>query len=137
MKLGISRILLATVALLASLSVSAETLTLKSVMQQLGKDLAEMNHGILIEDYATIERTAMRIAEHPKPALVQRKAIMAKLGPDTATFKEYDGIVHNSAKAISEAAKTSDMLAIMEQQQQLFNGCIQCHSTFRPRLATE
>ncbi|MCW9025087.1 MAG: hypothetical protein OQK73_10455 [Gammaproteobacteria bacterium] len=114
--------------------VVAESLTLKSIMQQLGKDFARLNQAILVEDYPEIEQAAIRIAEHPQPGFMEKMSMLAKVGTDVGQFKEIDEVVHKASMAIHAAAGKQDLNMIIENQNRVFNGCMQCHASFRKKL---
>jgi cytochrome c556 len=109
--------------------------TFKKVMQGLLADTKMITEGIILEDFTLVERSAARIAKHPKPAMSQRKKLMKSLGGEIAKFKGYDGVVHNGAVKIVEAAKNKDMATVTAEYEKLVSGCQSCHSVFKERVA--
>ncbi|MDQ6954282.1 MAG: cytochrome c [Mariprofundaceae bacterium] len=112
----------------------AEEGTLKSAMQQLGKDYAILNHAILMEDFDTAANAASHIANHEKPSVFQRMKIMAGLGTDMPSFKKADGKVHQLALDIEAAAKSKDMPLLIQHQSNMLKACMACHRSYRTKV---
>lgn len=127
---------MAAIALLMPTLADAGETTLKSVMQQLGQDFSALNHAVLLEDFDGIRGFSLKIADHPKPGMMERLSILAKVGTDSGKFKQFDGEVHEAAKAVHAAAEQEDMGTVMTAQARLFNGCMQCHASFRKTVAS-
>jgi cytochrome c556 len=109
--------------------------TFKLVMQGLLSDTKLITQGIILEDFALVEFAADGIVNHRKPAMSQRKKLMAALGTQMATFKDFDHIVHGGAMKIKQAAKDKNMVTVIAEYQKLITGCQSCHSNFKAELA--
>jgi len=115
----------------------AEAGTLKAVMQQLGRDYHTLSQAILMEDFEGAEIAALAIAQHEKPSMRQRMALMAALGTEMPKFKQADDAVHQLALEMTKAAKAKDMPQLIQHQSQLMRGCMACHTGYRQKLMNE
>lgn len=127
-------VLLAAMGLLLTSQAYAEEVTLKSVMQQLGKDYAGLNQSILMEDFEASAQAAHRIAHHDKPSLLQRMKIMTGLRSDMPGFKKVDTKVHQLALDIERAALAKDMPLLIQHQSNMLSACMACHTTYKARV---
>ena len=105
--------------------------TFQELMKYMGEQYTQVVDGILKQDYDQIDKAANIIAFHPEPSLTQRMKIIAKLGTNFLDFKSWDDKVHLSAVALSQAAKTKDQQAILEQNSQVLKNCTSCHDKYR------
>jgi len=110
-------------------------ITFKQVMQGLLLEAKNITQGIILEDFKLIENAAIGIVKHPKPAMAQRKKLMKALASEIKVFKSFDHIVHGGAVKIVQAAKDKNMVAVINEYQQLITGCQSCHSLFKARLS--
>jgi len=105
-------------------------------MRGLELDLADLAHGIWIEDHESAGAAASRIAGHPKVIPEQMVAIQASLSNEFPAFVQQDLGVHDAALEFTQvaesAAATEELFAIFLRIQQ---GCISCHSAFRARVS--
>ena len=116
-------------------SVAAVRLPLKEIMRGLEADLAEVAHGLWVEDHEAVGAAASRIAEHPKVTPGQMGTIQTELAAEFPVFVEQDQSVHDAAvglaKAADAAATTAELFGIYLRIQQ---GCMSYHATFRARV---
>jgi len=106
-------------------------LALRSIMQELGRNMQLITDGIAREDWALVEKTAPRVADHPQPPLSERLRILAFAGTDAGRFKAHDGNTHAAAQALAESASAKDGEATILAFQQLQRACFHCHREFR------
>jgi cytochrome c556 len=78
---------------------------------------------------------AEAIAKHPLVSDAERTSIQGVLGEDMPNFAKGDKAVHDTAMAMSEAAKAQDMALVLARNAQLQSECVACHTNFRDRLA--
>jgi len=110
-------------------------MTLKEIMVGLGEDSARVGDGIWVEDFEAISVAAEAIAKHPLVSDAERTSIQGVLGEDMPNFAKGDKAVHDTAMAMSEAAKAQDMALVLARNAQLQSECVACHTNFRDRLA--
>jgi cytochrome c556 len=108
--------------------------SLKIVMINLEADMEAIVRALNYDDFETIKASAMKIADHDKPSMAQRKKIMGLLGNEMADFKEKDSFVHNSAVKVAEAAGDKDHNLVVERYAILLNGCTACHTKYRSKI---
>ena len=114
---------------------SAEEGSLKLVMQGLLADTQNLTAALLREDFASIEKIAQNIAEHPKPSMETRMKLMKAIGTEMAKFKANDSVVHGAAVAMVKNAQNKDIKAVGENFQRMIDGCISCHGEFKAKVS--
>ena len=62
-------------------------MSLRGIMRDMGRDAAAVADGLMREDYALVERAALKVAEHPQPAPEERVRIITWLGPRAGRFR--------------------------------------------------
>lgn len=109
-----------------------ELLTFKLVMQLLQIRMNQITEGIMTENYRQIQEAALFIANHPSPALSERKRLVLALGPYLREFKTIDKQVHGSSEKLAVAAQQKNMPKILSHYQTVVTGCVSCHQLIRP-----
>lgn len=104
-------------------------------MQELRNNLVEISDGILTDNFEQVAQGAASIAEHPKIAPAQVALVAAALGPEMPAFKQLDNVVHDLSLKISTAAEALDRDAVISGYQRMFEGCVDCHSNYKERVA--
>lgn len=117
-----------------AMPMTAEEGTLKSVMQQLGKDYAALNQAILTDNFDNAKKAAHKIANHEKPSMSQKMKIMAGLRTEMPAFKKADDKVHDIAVEIEEAANSKNMPLLIKRQSKMLSACMACHTSYRNRV---
>lgn len=113
-----------------------QNLPLKEIMQGLEEDLAELAHGLWIEDPAVVSAAAHRIAEHPRVPPEQMGAIQSALSTEFSAFVAMDQLVHDAAVALAAAADSVRPTPVLfATYMDIQEGCMSCHETFRDRVA--
>ena len=123
---------------LTALAVAAEPTqepTLKEIMQSLRDDVFTIADGMFTDDMDRIAQGASGIAHHPSIPGKQVQRVAAELGPEMQAFKQLDIRVHDLSMSIISAAKTQDRERISADFQQLINGCLACHTSYKERVA--
>ncbi len=116
-------------------AVEKQQITFKKVMQGLLVDTQNVTKGIVLTDFALIEKSAKKILKHPKPDLAVRMKMVKALGSDMGKFKAKDDVVHSTAVSLLKAAQSKNMKAVTQAHQALINGCLGCHSQFKDKVS--
>jgi hypothetical protein len=118
-----------------SVGMTNEANELKGIMQGLRNNLVEISDGLLIDDFEKMAHGADAIAGHPQIPPWQVKLVAAELGSEMGVFKQLDTLVHDLSLEISAAATTRDRDDAISGYQQLLEGCLACHRTYKERVA--
>lgn len=110
---------------------SGPAMSLRGIMRDMGRDAAAVADGLMREDYALVERAALKVAEHPQPAPEERVRIITWLGPRAGRFRGYDQEVHGHGQALAAAARQRQPKAALEAFHELQSACMACHLEFR------
>lgn len=126
-------VILATLATgLGAQSVEAtKPMALRTVMENLGRDMQAVAGAISKEEWALVAELAPKIAKHAEPPMAEKMRILAWLGADAGKFRGFDGQVHDTATAMGEAAKRSDGQAVIAAFSRTQQSCLACHQGFR------
>lgn len=111
---------------------AAEPLELQKVMKELGRNMQIVTDGISREDWTLVEHTSHLIGEHPQPPLTEKMRIMGFMGSNMAQFKAFDGLTHEAAHEMAEAAHEKNGQKAITAFQKLQSSCLSCHQAFRP-----
>jgi cytochrome c556 len=109
----------------------AKPLSLRGIMQDLGRHMQTATLAIAREDWALVEKTAPLIASHPQPPLMEKTRILTFLGTDMGKYKSHDHKTHEAAHALGQAARNQDGVAVIAAFQSIQTGCYGCHREFR------
>lgn len=120
--------------LLCSVAQADEPLTLRAVMQDMGRHMQSISDGISHEAWGQVEKSANSIAAHPQPSAPEKIRIMNLLGADMGKFKAHDNATHKAAQAIAQAAANSDGAGVIEAFRDTHSACLNCHREFRKPL---
>jgi cytochrome c556 len=123
---------------LTALAVAAEPTqepTLKEIMQGLRDDVFVLADGMFIDDLDRVAKGAAGIAHHPSISGEQVQRVAVELGPEMPAFKQLDIRVHDLSMSIISAAGAQDRERISADFQQLINGCLACHTSYKERVA--
>lgn len=118
-------------ALLPLASLAAEPLAMRGIMKDLGKNMQAVVDGLSREDYATVEKAALAIADHPKSPVDEKMRVMAYVGTNAPRFKALDGETHEHATALAKASKAGNGEDAIAAFHKLQSSCLACHQTFR------
>jgi len=108
---------------------------LTEIMQELRDNLIEISDGILTDDFKQVAQGAASIAEHPKIPPAQVALVAAALGSEMPAFKRLDSVVHDLSLEIGAAAQALDHDAVISGYQRMIEGCVDCHRTYKKRVA--
>lgn len=106
-------------------------LALRTIMQELSKNMQTVTDAISREDWETVEKTAPLIADHPQPPPEEKVRILSFIGSDVSKFKGFDSQTHQVAKKLGEVASNQDGYAVIATFATLQNSCLACHQSFR------
>jgi len=109
-------------------------LQLRSIMGDLGQRMELVTRGVYTADFEMIEKNALLIADHEKPPMTERMKILGFLKSGAAGFKAGDGIVHDEAAKLAEAARGKDMDGVLFSYSGVMAGCVNCHTNFRDKI---
>lgn len=117
--------------LIVSVNAGAGAHTLKTIMQDLGDQVGRLARAIMADDLETAGAAAAAIADHPKPDMGERLALLARIGTDVAAFRQRDTEVHDAATAVKRSAEAGDRAALARDFHRLTDACLGCHNAFR------
>lgn len=118
-----------------TIAATDEAQTLKQIMQGLRDSLVQITDGLLTDDFAMITAGAAAIASHPRIPAAQVQLVAAELGPEMASFKQFDTLVHDLSLEINAAAEAQDSEAAIASYQPMIEGCFACHRSYKKRVA--
>ena len=116
-------------------AVTNESITLQQIMQGLRDSLVAITDGLLTDDFELVARAAHEIATHPQIPADQVQRVAQELGPEMPVFKQFDTRVHDLSLAIGAAAEAQDRSAAISAYQEMIDGCLACHATYKERVA--
>jgi cytochrome c556 len=106
-------------------------MVLRTVMQQLERDMQSVTAAISREEWLQVFDLAPEIGSHAEPPLTEKVRILAWLGTDASKFRGFDKKTHDAATAMGEAAAKSDGQEVIAEFAKLQQGCLACHQNFR------
>ncbi len=109
-------------------------LALRKIMQDMGREMELIAGAISREEWTQVEKSAMRIADHPRPPMAERSRIIGFLGKKMAQFKGHDTKTHDTARHLAEAAAHGDGPAVISTFAALQRSCLECHRHFRDSI---
>lgn len=112
-------------------SLAAEPLALQGIMKDMGRNMQVIVDGLSREDYATVEKAALAIADHPQPPVGEKMRILRFVGGNTPRFKVFDGETHANAMAVVSATKSGKGEDAITAFHKLQSSCLACHQAFR------
>lgn len=118
----------------AAIADEPKPMALRTVMQQLGRDMQAVTGAISKEDWLLVAELAPRIGRHAEPPLAEKKRILAWLGTDAGKFRGFDQQVHEAADAMGTAARQGDGQAVIQAFAKVQQGCLDCHQSYRKQF---
>jgi hypothetical protein len=128
-------LLLFPLTALAFAAEPAQEPALKEIMQGLRDNVFVIADGMFADDMDRIAQGAAGIADHAPIPKAQVQRIVAELGAEMPAFKQFDDRVHELSVSIISAAESKNSQRITTDFQQLINGCLACHSSYKQRVA--
>ena len=110
--------------------------TLLPIMLGMSADIAGVMQGLWLGDYNRLSERARSLADHAPISAAEIARIESVLGAEMAAFEAADGVVHEAAVRMSEAADARDIDGLLTELATVQRGCVACHNTFRDRLRT-
>jgi hypothetical protein len=123
------------IVLIPTLALPDEATTLKSIMLGMRDGLVEIVDGLLIDDFVLVGHGAIAIADHPRIPAAQIQLVAEELGSEMPAFKQLDTQVHDLALQLNAAAMALDRAAAISAYQQMIDGCVSCHASYKERVA--
>ena len=77
---------------------SDQPLSMRGIMQDLGRHMQTVTQAIALEDWALVEKTAPLIAQHPQPPLMQKTRILRFVGTNMGKYKSHDQKNHEAGR---------------------------------------
>jgi cytochrome c556 len=108
---------------------------LKQIMQGMQTDMSAILGGLFTGNLEQVATSAKSIAYHPPIPASQAQKISATLGPQMSNFAQLDRQVHGQALAVLAAADKKDEKKVAEAFQQLVDGCLACHQSYKDQLS--
>lgn len=127
----ISSLLAATSTMARSDDTEAKPLVLRKIMRELGQNMQIITDGISRKEWDLVAKTALQVANHPQPPMVEKIRILSFVGTDVGKFKGYDNKIHQAAVEVSRAAVQKDGPVVISSFAKLRNSCLACHQNFR------
>jgi len=127
----ISSLLAATSTMARSDDTEVKSLVLLKIMRELGQNMQIITDGISRKEWDLVAKTALQVANHPQPPMVEKMRILSFVGTDVGKFKGYDNKIHQAAEEMSRAAVKQDGPAVIFSFTKLRNSCLACHQIFR------
>jgi hypothetical protein len=129
---GIARLIVPVALLLSPVTLqSADPLTLRQVMADLGQRMQAITAGISREDWPAVSAEAGLIAGHPQPSFSEKMRIMGFAGTRVNRFRTYDADTRTHARAVGLAAKAGGGHGVAAAFVKLQDSCQGCHQEFR------
>lgn len=111
---------------------TADGPSLHVIMEQMGDDMQALVASMLDEDWSSVARLALRIADHTEPPLPEKKRILAWLADRAPDFREHDLQVRSAARELAEAAANREDVEVMgAAHARTLQQCLACHARFR------
>lgn len=107
---------------------------LKTIMVELGEQMARAQSALWVEDLGTVSEAGRQVADHPHVSPEERARVQGALGSDFTAFVVADRAVHDAAVRLSEVAGSGDLDGTVRELAAVQAGCVSCHSQFRERL---
>ncbi len=109
----------------------ADSMELRRIMQNLGKNMQTITDGISREEWKLIKETASSIADHPQPPFSEKIKILNFIGSNVGKFRDYGKQRRQAAQELELAAMKSDGEMVIAAFARLQNSCLICHQSFR------
>ncbi|TYP94808.1 Cytochrome C' [Fodinibius salinus] len=113
-----------------------ETMSLVPMMQQLLKDIQQVDRGVFTENFEMIKEGAGNISDHPTMTAEDKKLVKQTLGKEMKQFVEFDMVVHHHADSMRMAAVRKNMQNVLKHYRITQQGCVDCHSNYREKIST-
>lgn len=110
---------------------ASEQGAMQRIMQGMSNDMVQIADGIWCDDYARVAAAAESIAEHPMPSLLERLALLGRLGGNAPQFMKADEKLQAAALALKEVAGERSMEKVLNRYQALQQNCVACHNWYR------
>jgi len=112
-------------------SQDADSLALRTIMQELARNMQSLNTQMYTEDWKAVADIAQKIATHDEPPIEEKKQILQWLGENAKSFRNHDLEVKAGAQDLSAAARSEDIKGIMTALNRVQGNCLACHQGFR------
>lgn len=112
-------------------AMAAEPLALKKIMADIGRNMQSASYALLLEDYATVQKMADEIANHPEIPEAELVRIEGFLGSRMHKFELYDEKTHQLSLSLAKAAQKKDGQRAIATLHKLQSSCLVCHQAFR------
>jgi cytochrome c556 len=110
---------------------SVAPLALRAIMGELSKNMQTATHAVSREDWEQAAKTALRIADHPQPPMMEKLRILSFAGSDVQKFKNFNRQTSLAAKYLEEVAGKQDGHAVIAAFAALQSSCLACHQDLR------
>ncbi|MCK4711051.1 MAG: cytochrome c [Gammaproteobacteria bacterium] len=100
-------------------------------MRDMGENMQSITDAISREEWKLVQSNAVLIADHPQPPFGEKLRILSFVGTDISRFKKFDGITHDAANSLGDAATQENGSAVIQAFSKLQSSCLDCHQTFR------
>lgn len=108
-----------------------ESMGLRTVMKELGRNMEAVTGAISREDWALVEELAPGIAHHAQPPAMEKMRILKWLGADAGKFRTLDARVERAANDMAAAAAGGNGQEVIRAFSEVQQACLDCHQQFR------
>lgn len=108
-----------------------ESMGLRAVMKELGRDMQAVTGAISREDWALVEELAPGIAHHAQPPAMEKVRILKWVGTDAGKFRAFDAQVERAANDMAAVAARGNGQHVIRAFSEVQQACLDCHQQFR------
>lgn len=127
-------------ALLASLTIAspaalvAQTMELRSAMQDMGQNMQTAVDAISRQDWSRVAQAAARIVKHPQPSDAEKARIIGFFAAEMGRFKAIDSQTGEAAAELERVAVAGKGSEVINAFARVQTACLNCHEAFRDRF---
>src|SRR3546814_1118570 len=107
-----------------------ESMGLRTVMKELGRNMEAVTGAISREDWALVEELAPGIAHHAQPPAMEKMRILNWLGADAGKFRTLDARVERAANDMAAAAAGGNGQEVIRAFSEVQQACLDCQQQF-------
>lgn len=106
-------------------------LALRAIMDELNRNMRAVTDAVSLENWEQAAITALRIADHPQPPMMEKLRILSFAGSDVRKFKNFNSQTRLAATHLEEVAGKADGQAVIAAFAALQSSCLDCHQDLR------
>lgn len=113
---------------------SAQQMELRSVMQDMSRNLQAVVDAISREEWGRVAELSSKIELHQQPSDSEKTRIITFFGPEMGRFKAFDTQTSEAASRLQQFAKAGQPQQVIDSVAKLQTSCLGCHEAFRERF---